>query len=122
MERRKFRRVPFEVTAAVQTGMVNISGVVHNLSMSGMFLATAKTVEGDNPLDISIMLSGASSMLSLRLKGRLVRQTEDGIAVEFQEMDLDSFIHLRNIVAQNSSDPDAVYEEYCQSILSKYRA
>jgi hypothetical protein len=121
MERRKYRRVPFEVTAAVQTDRISINGTVDNLSMNGMFLTTEKTVACDSPLEISIILSGSSSMLSIRLKGRVVRQTEAGIAVEFQEMDLDSFIHLRNILAQNSDDPDAVYEEYSQSILSKYR-
>lgn len=121
MERRKFRRVPFEVTAAVQTGLINISGMVDNLSMGGMFLATGETIPGDSSLEISIILSGSSSMLSIGLKGRLVRQNEEGIAVEFLEMDLDSFIHLRNIVVQNSDDPDAVYEEYCQSILFRKR-
>jgi hypothetical protein len=121
MERRKFRRVPFEVTAAVQTGLINISGMVHDLSMGGMFLATEKAISGDSPLEISITLSGSSSMLSITLKGRLVRQTEAGIAVEFQEMDLDSFIHLRNIVLQNSDNPDSVYEEYCQAILFRKR-
>ena len=119
MERRKYRRVPFEVMAAVQTDLINFSGVVDNLSMRGMFLSTEKTIEGDSPLEISIILSGSSSTLSIRTKGRLVRRTETGIAVEFGEMDLDSFIHLRNIVAQNSSDPDAVYEEYYQSIFSR---
>ena len=119
MERRKFRRVPFEVTAAVQTGLVNISGTVYNLSMSGMFLATTTTIERDSPLEISIILSGSSSSLSIKLKGKLVRQTEEGIAVEFLEMDLDSFIHLRNIVAQNSDDPDSVHQEYCHSILGR---
>ncbi len=121
MERRKYRRVPFEVSASVQTDLISINGMVDNLSMKGMFLATGETLAGGSLLDISIILPGSSSMLSIRLKGRVVRQTEAGIGVEFLEMDLDSFIHLRNIVAQNSDDPDAVYEEYYQSILSKYR-
>jgi hypothetical protein len=119
MERRKYRRVPFEVTAAVQTDHISINGMVDNLSMNGMFLTTEKTVACESPLEIAIILSGSSSMLSIRLKGRVVRQTEAGMAVEFQEMDLDSFIHLRNIIAQNSDDPDAVYEEYYQTIIRK---
>jgi len=117
MERRKNRRVPFQVEATVQIGQSSIKGTVDNLSMKGMFLATKETLSGSSPLEISIILSGSSSLLSMRLKGRVVRQTEVGIAIEFHEMDLDSFTHLRNIIAQNCDDPDAAYEEYCQSIV-----
>jgi ribosomal protein S1 len=117
MEKRKHRRVRFEVTAAVRSGQTRISGMVDNLSMKGMFLNTAETIDGDGPLEISITLSGSSSMLSIMLKGRVVRHTEAGIAVEFQEMDLDSFIHLRNIIAQNCDDPDALCDEFFRSIM-----
>jgi hypothetical protein len=118
MERRKNRRVPFQVEATVQIGKTNFKGMVDNLSMKGMFLA-GETLSGGSSLEISIKLSGSSSPLSIELKGRAVRLTEAGIAIEFQEMDLDSFSHLRNIIAQNSDDPDAAYEEYCRSIMSK---
>jgi hypothetical protein len=119
MEKRKNRRVAFEIEAAVQSGPIIIGGIVDNLSMKGMFLNTGERISGGSPLEISITLHGSSSALSIMLKGRAIRQTETGIAIEFQEMDLDSFIHLRNIVANNSDDPDAVYEEYYKSITSK---
>ena len=119
MEKRKNRRVHFEVVATVLSGPISINGTVDNLSMKGMFLNTGEKLSGGGPVEVSINLSGASSVLSVRLKGRVVRQTEAGIAIEFQEMDLDSFIHLRNIVANNSDDPDTVYEEYYKSITSK---
>lgn len=118
MERRKNRRVPFQVEATVQIGQTSFKGMVDNLSMKGMFLAS-ETLSGGSSLEISIKLSGSSSSLSIELKGRAVRLTEAGIAIEFQEMDLDSFTHLRNIIAQNTDDPDAAYEEYCRSIMSK---
>ena len=116
MEKRKHIRVPFEVTATVDTGRGSIDGMVENLSMKGIFFATAETLPGDGPLEISINLSGSSSSLSMKLKGEVVRQTEAGIAIEFREMDLDSFTHLRNIIAQNCDDADAAYKEYCQSV------
>jgi hypothetical protein len=119
MERRKSRRVPFQVIATAQTDQISIKGMVDNLSMKGMFLTTMETLSGGTPLGISIILSGSSSFLSIKLKGRVVRQTEAGIAIEFQEMDLDSFTHLRNIIAQNCDEPDAAYEEYCRSIMSE---
>ena len=119
MERRKNRRVPFQVIATVQTGPISTNGMVDNLSMKGMFLSTREILSSGSPLEISIILSGSSSLLSIKLKGRVVRQTEAGIAIEFQEMDLDSFTHLRNIIAQNTDDADAAYAEYCRSIMSQ---
>ena len=103
--------------AIVQTDQISISGMVDNLSMKGMFLTAGKTLSGESPLEIALNLSGSSSLLSIRLKGRVVRETEAGTAIEFLEMDLDSFTHLRNIIALNSDDPDAAYEEYCRSIM-----
>jgi hypothetical protein len=117
MERRKNRRVPFQVIATAQTDQISIKGMVDNLSMKGMFLTTMEILADGSPLEISIILSGSSSFLSIKLKGRVVRQTEAGIAIAFQEMDLDSFTHLRNIIAQNCDDPDAAYEEYCRSVM-----
>jgi len=117
MEKRKHRRVRFEVTATVRTDQMSIGGMVDNLSMKGMFLTTGETLSCDGPLEISITLSGSSSTLLIKLKGRAVRHTDTGVAIEFQEMDLDSFVHLRNIIAQNCDDPDALCEEYFRSIM-----
>ncbi len=119
MERRKNRRVPFQVMATAETGKIKVNGMVDNLSMKGMFLTTKETLSGSNLLEISIILSGSSSLLSIRLMGSVVRQTEVGIAIEFQEMDLDSFTHLRNVIELNTGDADAAYEEYCRSIMSQ---
>lgn len=119
MEKRKNRRVPFEVAATVLGGPIGINGTVDNLSMTGMFLNTRERLSGDSALQVSITLTGSSSALSIECKGRALRQTETGIAIEFREMDLDSFIHLRNIVANNSGDADAVYNEYYESIKKK---
>jgi len=119
MEKRKNRRVLFEVSATVMSGPTYILGLVDNLSMKGMFLNTRERLSGDFPLEVAIILHGSSPAISVRFKGKALRQTETGIAVEFQEMDLDSFIHLRNIVTNNSDDPDAVDEEYYKFITSK---
>jgi hypothetical protein len=117
VERRENRRVPFQVMATVQTGQTSIKGMVDNLSMKGMFLTAGETLSGGGPLEISILLSGSSTVCSVELKGRVVRQTAAGVAIEFLEMDLDSFTHLRHIIALNSDDPDAAYEEYCRSVM-----
>jgi hypothetical protein len=119
MEKRKYRRVVFHAVASLQGAQTNCSGTVDNLSMKGMFILTKEHVECGIPLEICVVLSGASSVLSIKATGIALRQTDKGVAIKFQEMDIDSFIYLRNVVAMNSDDADACYEEYCHAIMSK---
>jgi hypothetical protein len=119
MEKRKFRRVAFEATASVRCGQTIINGTVDNLSMKGMFVLTKETVQCDTPLEIDIVLSGASSTLSITAKGVALRQTDTGFAIKFLELDIDSFVHLKNVVEMNSDDADACSEEYYRSITSQ---
>lgn len=116
MEKRKHRRVLFKSEAIVRSGESTILGTIDNLSMKGMFLTTGDKLLGSDILYIEILLTGSSSKLEIRLKGRKVRQTNSGVAIEFTEMDLDSFTHLRNLVAYNSDDADAITDEYYSSI------
>ncbi len=105
--------------ATVQAGEISLNGSVENLSMKGMFLNTKERLPVDRLLEISIILSETSSISSVKANGFAVRQNDQGVAIEFREIDMDSFFHLRNIVALNSGDADAVNEEYFQSITSK---
>lgn len=116
MEKRKHRRVLFKSEAIVRSGESTILGTIDNLSMKGMFLTTGGKLLGSDILYIEILLTGSSSKLEIRLMGRKVRQTTSGVAIEFTEMDLDSFTHLRNLVAYNSDDADAIIDEYYSSI------
>lgn len=111
MEKRCFTRVPFQTEGIVNFAGSQIRGEVENLSMNGMFLKTDEKVPEGQQMDIKVCLSGASSELSIDLKGFVVRQGEDGLAIQFKEMDLDSFIHLKNTVAYNRGDEGEVMEE-----------
>ena len=119
MEKRNFTRVLFQTEAVVMYGEREIRGEVENLSMNGMFLRTTEKIPRDEPLEIKICLSGASSELAIDLKGSVVRQADDGVAVQFKEMDLDSFIHLKNTVAYNRGDESEIMEEVHKFIERK---
>jgi hypothetical protein len=118
MEQRKHGRVDFHAEAEVKCRDTVMNGKIKNLSMQGMFLDTDCRLSEDDALEITIRLTGASSQLSINLIGRVVRQADNGMAIAFKEMDLDSFIHLRNVVSHNSGDADGVMDEYYRSIGS----
>lgn len=115
MEKRKHQRISFQAEAVVRGNGLTVSGKIENLSMKAMFLKATGDF-GNKPLQVTILLSGSSSKLSIELTGRVVRKEEHGMAVGFLEMDLDSFIHLKNVVSYNSEDADEIMDEYYRSI------
>lgn len=112
MKKRHFTRVLFRAEAVVKYKDEVLRGEVENLSLNGMLFKTDQQIPMNAPLEIKISLSGTSSEVSISLNGIIVRQTDEGLGVEFKQMDLDSFIHLRNILAYNTGDETEVMKEF----------
>ena len=122
MTTRKFSRVPFRVSAAVKSGERRFQAEVENLSMNGMFLVTGEQLRMDEAVDITITLNGTSPEINVRLTGRVSRVAGNGIGFTFEKTDLESYTHLKNIVAYNCDDADQVMEEIHNAIDEKIAA
>ena len=121
MNARHFTRVPFKTEALVKSSKNVVSGEVENLSLNGMFLKTTEKLDIEDDVDIGISLMGTSSELSIKIKGTIVRHEDKGMAIQFsmKGLDVDSFVHLRNIIAYNRGEQDAVMEEYFSYLNKK---
>ena len=119
MSIRKFSRVRFNVEGAVRTGDRRFQGTVENLSMTGMFLVTDERLAEGEAVDIEIILTGATPPISVNFSGMVSRTDENGMGFVFEKMDLDSYMHLKNIVAYNIDDAEKVMEEIGHSIDEK---
>jgi hypothetical protein len=99
-------------------GGKEISGRVENLSLKGMFLvpdAPVSDVEVGHVVSATIRLAGTASDLSIELNGEIVRRDEEGIGIRFTDMEFDTFVHLRNIVAYNTGDEEKIMEEFSET-------
>lgn len=110
--KRRGTRVKFNVNADLSFGNDTINGNVRNLSLKGMLVDVQTTLPEDTDLSITIYLSGSTSTLTLDMKGVVVRCDENGIAVLFREIDVESFIHLRSIVGYNEGNEDKIMREF----------
>ena len=119
MSTRKFSRVQFNVGATVKIGDRQFQGAVENLSMTGMFIVTTEKFVGGETADITIVLTGTLPEIAVNFSGVVTRITEDGVGFTFEKMDLDSYMHLKNIIAYNIDDSDKVMEEIGHSIDEK---
>lgn len=116
MSTRQFSRVRFNVAACIKTTERQFLGSVENLSMRGMFLVTDERLPVGDMVEITIVLNGTLPEVTVSFDGKVCRITDDGIGFNFEKIDLDSYTHLKNIIAYNIDEPEKVMEEIFQSI------
>lgn len=116
MDKRKLTRVDFSINAIIVLGEKTIIGQVENLSMKGAYIGTSEKIDINSEVEVKIELAGNSSELQLYLKGAVTRIDETGFVLAFKNIDLDSFIHLKNIIEYNSGNMNEILKEYVSSI------
>ncbi len=99
-DRRRDTRVVFRTTAKVifPDGRAFDDCETCDISISGVFVNGVTGVGCGDKCRIELRLDGNTSNLLLKISGEIVRFQEEGVALEFFEVDEDSFYHLRNIV------------------------
>ena len=120
--KRKLSRVDFKIDAVVKADGVEFSSKVTNISLNGAFLETERRLDLGLVVDLSIVLSSLNTDMKVQLKGDVVRLENEGVAVQFKDIELDSFVLLRNIVIYNTGDSSLVdreFEEFIQERNSK---
>lgn len=111
--KRKRTRVHFETQVVLKTDVSEIKAGANSsdISTKGIFISTGEKIPTGTSCDIEIVLSGTTSRLALNIKGVVARQDKDGLGIMFNSMDVDSYLHLKNIVMYNAKDPEAIEEE-----------
>ncbi|HBV98294.1 MAG: hypothetical protein JL50_19660 [Peptococcaceae bacterium BICA1-7] len=112
MERRRFSRVDFHMGAIIRYRHKSFRGEVQNISLNGVSIKISEKIAAGEIVEVMISLTGDSSCLSINLEGVVLRTGEEGIALQYRKVDLDAFIHLRNIVSYNLDNSDKVMEEF----------
>ena len=110
--KRNFTRVNFDTRGELKYKNKTISAEIKNLSLKGAFFVTAETIPINDQNGKHPSLVGSTSDLSVSAKGKVVRVEESGIGVNITEINVDSFIHLKNIIQYNSGDPEKTVEEF----------
>lgn len=119
MSTRKFSRVPFHVIATATVGGRSFQGKVSNLSMNGLFMETTERLPEGESANLMITLEGTDPVVEISFQGRASRIIEGGIGFHFEKIDLDSYTHLRNIIAYNMADAEKVMDEIFADIEEK---
>jgi len=117
-EKRKNIRIDFKTRVVLKCAGEKISSDAdsRDISLKGMFIKTEQRLAAGTPCDLELILAGVSTNLTLAIKGKIIRQEEDGLGVSFQGIDLDSYWHLQNLLLYNAQEPDEIEKEFPRSL------
>jgi len=105
---RHFTRVNYTVGASVKYGNNVVICNTDNLSLRGMYLKTEHEIPLDIPVNVTVYHSSQSS---LKFDATVVRRGANGIGLQINDLNANSFAQLRQIVADNSIDSGKVMQE-----------
>ncbi|MFH2065722.1 MAG: PilZ domain-containing protein [Pseudomonadota bacterium] len=110
VDRRKKLRVDFKTSIILKTDQseIRIEGSSRDLSLKGIFIHSHDAAAVGTKCQVEVNLTGMTEQLNLYMQGKIIRKDQNGIAVEFESMDLDSYTHLKNLVRYNTTDSDYV--------------
>ena len=106
-DRRKYSRVGFstEIKIDLKTkDQERLEGNSKDLSQKGLFVTTDQRFTLGTLCSVIIYLTGSMEKIELSIEGTIVRETDTGIGIVFNSMDVDTYSHLKNIVHYNSVD------------------
>jgi len=113
-EKREFLRVPFSIGTTIRTSDRTIrSGNSLDISMNGLRVATTEIVPPEGTFcEVEIVLAEAPEPVIIEARGSIVRSKPGTVAVHFSEVDVDSYEHLRQLILNNSEDPERAEKEF----------
>ncbi len=112
-DHREFSRVDIKILAKVQAkGREIVSTGAHDVSMKGLFVKGKTDWSIGTECEIHLILEGQNPPVDIKVKGRVQRITEEGIALLFTEVSLEAYEHLHNLVLLNTDDPEKAEREF----------
>lgn len=118
MDKRKFSRIDYNIKAVIHSIGNEYNGKVTNLSINGVGIETkyADHIEPKAEVDLSLLITSDGMELDLDIRSTVVRVEPDYVGVRFNSVDLDTFMHIRNIMALNRGDYDLVMDEFLSNV------
>lgn len=119
MGKRKMSRVDFKVDAVLVVKDEKKRCKVRDLSLAGIYVTTDLDLEMGEKAMIRLEISSDRTSGKIELAGEVIRKDTFGVAFEFSELPLDSYIFLRNIIVYNYGDAKEVDKEYRRHLAER---
>ena len=88
MPQRSFTRLPIHLEAVITYNGTVVTGELENISLKGVFVRTAQNIPAGKTVTITVYIHSRDQQVC-RLKGHVVRVSDEGVALEFEGTLLD---------------------------------
>ncbi len=111
---RAFTRVTIPVRARITQPDVEVDGMVSDISMNGTSIRCDwQPLKQDAECDVVLTL-GEEETITIKAVGRVVRGSDDRVAIAFECVDIESIPYLRNLILYNAEETDQVQHEFAE--------
>ncbi|MCI5221135.1 MAG: hypothetical protein D3924_00270 [Candidatus Electrothrix sp. AR4] len=110
--RRRFTRIYFQWAVHLDFGLIEYKRYVANVSLSGFYVDGSFDQSIGDLCIIQLKQSGLYTNVVIRAVGSISRSTDNGIALEFHSMKLDSFFFLQASLLCKAVNPSILGNEF----------
>lgn len=107
MNTRKFTRVKASATAAIEYNDQTIPGEILEISLQGLFIKTAAKI----PVNQSVRVNAHYLKKTFHFPATVIYERDHGVGLKIDEIDIFSFLQLREFIVSKIQDPDAAIRE-----------
>jgi c-di-GMP-binding flagellar brake protein YcgR len=120
MNQRRRTRVSAQKRTTLAWPGGKCEGELVNLSLKGCLVISPEASAAPLGEGVSVIIHLEPDVpdLDVHVQGQVVRRDATGVAVDFTEVELESFRHLFRLVQYNASDPESIEVELSRSAFS----
>lgn len=122
-ESRRFTRIPYNSDVLMNDNGNWYRGLSENLSLYGIYIKSSRKFDADSVVELTISLPGSigtqDDASHIDVNSVVVRQDEDGTGFEFRQVDVDSFLNLKNVISSQSENKTLVMDEFYNYLSRK---
>ncbi len=110
-EHRRFNRADFHTKGFFYFNDEKIDFNILNVSLNGILVEAEKKEEVKDKDTVTLIIKLSSSEIEIKTKSKLLHRENQYLGFRFEEVDVESMIHLRRLIELNSISPDEIAEE-----------
>ena len=113
-EKRKYIRASFRAKAYLKfpgEGPKAYPAEAKDISLRGVYVFLDRQYPAGTPCAIDICLGGYDNPVCIHVDGKVVWNDERGAGIEFDEMDIESLLRLKQVLYYNTGMPEEIDRE-----------
>lgn len=110
-EHRKFNRADFHTKGYFEKDGNEVHFGIINISLKGILVEPESLDSVESHMTVPLKIQLSSSEIVIETLAKLVHEEENHLGFQFEEIEVESMIHLRRLVELNSVSADIISKE-----------